>query len=200
MPLLARTGKAAGHFKGNTLRYLAPWMISTFGADPVEKAFRTIPSELRPGLDAGKPAFGTLASTWYDSRIYQSMLDQLLVSTPKSEYPALARDAGRYVLSQTLRGVYAKLFGLMATPTLYARYSQKMWDTHYDTGTVTIRHLAPNVAVHRVVGWTGHHEFICNINRQSGVIVYEMMNLENVRIDDERCAPPICEARYSWDR
>lgn len=187
-----------GRFKGNTLRYLAPWMIRTFGEPAVRRAFETLPAELRAGLDPGQPSFGTLASTWYDARLYQQMFDQLLVSTPKAEYAALARDAGSYVLSQTLRGVYAKLFSMMATPALYARYSQKMWNTHYDSGIVTIRHVEPTVAVHRVDGWLGHHDFVCAINRQSGVIVYEMMGLRRVRIERERCAPPCCEATYSW--
>jgi hypothetical protein len=190
--------KAAGRFKGNTLRYLAPWMLAKFGQPAVRRAFDTLPAELKAGLDAAQPSFGMLASTWYDARIYQKMFDELLASTPRAEYAALARDAGHFVLSQTLRGVYAKLFSLMATPSLYARYSQKMWNTHYDTGIVTIRHIEPTVAVHRVDGWTGHHDFVCAINRQSGVVVYEMMGLSDVRILRERCAPPSCESTYAW--
>jgi hypothetical protein len=190
--------KASGRFKGNTLRYLAPWMLAKFGDPALRRAFETLPVELKAGLDVGKPSFGMLASTWYDARIYQHMFDELLAATPKGEYATLARDAGRFVLSQTLRGVYAKLFSLMATPALYARYSQKMWNTHYDTGVVTIRHVEPTVAVHRVDGWAGHHDFVCAINRQSGVIVYEMMGLHDVRIGRERCSPPSCESTYSW--
>jgi hypothetical protein len=191
-------GKGTGRFKGNTLRYLAPWMLAKFGDAAVRRAFVALPGELTAGLDVAQPSFGMLASTWYDARIYQRMFDALLAGTPKADYTELARDAGRFVLSQTLRGVYAKLFSMMATPSLYARYSQKMWNTHYDTGLVTIEHVQPTLAVHRVDGWAGHHDFVCAINRQSGVVVYEMMGLSQVRIVRERCAPPACESTYSW--
>jgi hypothetical protein len=180
-------------------RELAPWMIRRFGAPAVRDAFATLPKDLAKGFDVNLPALGALPSTWYDARVYQITLDALLDGQPHLERVALARDAARSVLEQTLRGIYAKLFALMASPPLYARYAQKMWDTHYDTGKVTIEHTSPSVAFHRVRGWAGHHPFVCAVNRQSGAIVYQMMELRNVRIERESCAPPVCEAVYAWD-
>jgi len=180
-------------------RELAPWINRRFGAGAVRAAFESVPDELKPGLDPAAANFGALPSTWYDARIYQQLFDTLLARQPEVERDTLAREAGRAVLDHTLHGIYAKLFQLMATPPLYARYAQKMWDTHYDTGIVSVVHRSPTVALHRVNGWAGHHSFVCAINRQSGAIVYSKMGLMNVRIENQRCSPPICEALYAWD-
>ena len=180
-------------------RELGPWMVRRFGKGPVAEAFASLPVELSRGLDPSLPAFGALPATWYDARIYQHVFDVLLAGRSELDQVSLARDAARTVLDQTLHGIYAKLFQLMASPSLYARYAQKMWDTHYDTGKITIAHRAPNVAAHQVSGWAGHHPFVCAINRQSGVVVYSKMGLENVRFESDRCSPPVCESVYAWD-
>jgi hypothetical protein len=170
-----------------------------FGDAAVREAFASLPSELKLGLDAGAPNFGALPSTWYDARIYHHLLEKILPTQSDLERDALAREAARAVLDETLNGIYAKLFQLMATPPLYARYAQKMWDTHYDTGTVTVEHQTPTLVRHRVRGWAGHHPFVCAVNRQSGAILYSKMGLKNVSIESQRCAPPVCESVYAWD-
>jgi hypothetical protein len=171
-------------------------MESAFGVAAVEAAFSSMPPDVANGLCASSPHFGALPATWYDARIYRHLFDSLIRD---ENVDLLARDAARAVLEQTLRGIYARLFGLMATPPLYARYAQKMWDTHYDTGIVTVQQVSPTVAVHTVKGWAGHHPFVCAVNRQSGTILYSMMELRNVKIEKQRCLSPICEAEYSWD-
>jgi hypothetical protein len=200
MTISVRPPAPAARFKGTTLVHLAPWVRATFPRDVVERAFHTLPAELRAALDPTRPDFGALPSAWYDARVYAHVFDQLLADVPARKHPPLARAAAESILKRTLRGIYAKLFGLMATPALYARYAQKMWDTHYDSGRVEIVHLAPSVAHHKVIGWTGHHPFVCTMNRQSGAIVYEMMGVGRVSIRRERCAYPTCEAVYDWDQ
>jgi hypothetical protein len=187
------------HFKGIVLRELAPWLHRRFGAEAVQRAFESLPEELKNGLDLSSSNFGALPSVWYDARIYQHVLDALLVTQPPTEHLQLAREAASTVIEHTFRGIYAKLFRLMATPPLYARYVQKIWDMHYDTGRVAIEQLTPNRAMHRVHDWMGHHPFACLVNRQSGVFVYGHMGLENVSVAHERCAWPTCEALYTWD-
>lgn len=187
------------HFKGVVLRELVPWLHLRFGEAAVGLAFASLPPDLQAGLDLSASNLGALPSAWYDARIYQHVLDALLAASPPTEHPELAREAGKTLVEQTFRGIYAKLFRLMATPPLYARYVQKIWDMHYDTGKVTIEHLTPSRALNRVEGWMGHHPFACAVNRQSGAIVYGLMGLKNVTILHERCAWPTCEALYSWD-
>ncbi len=177
---------------------MGPWLHRRFGPETIARVFGSLPEELRSDLDPSSSSLGALASSWYDARIYHHVFDALLENVPPEEHASLARDAARMVLEHTLRGIYAKLFRLMATPPLYARYVQKIWDMHYDTGEVTIEHLSPSRALHRVQGWTGHHPFACVVNRQSGAIVYAMMGMPHVRIEHEKCAWPICEAVYSW--
>lgn len=189
----------AAHFKGVVLRELAPWLHRRFGEPAVRQAFASLAPELRGELDLTSSSLGALPSAWYDARIYQHVLDTLLATTPATEHLELAREAGRTVVEQTFRGIYAKLFRLMSTPPLYARYVQKIWDMHYDTGKVKIEQLTTNRALNRVEGWLGHHAFACAVNRQSGAIVYSLMGLRNVEIVHERCAWPTCEALYTWD-
>ncbi|HEY6558982.1 MAG TPA: hypothetical protein VI072_16980 [Polyangiaceae bacterium] len=195
------TSQPAGraHFKGMVLRELVPWLNRRFGVEDVKSAFMSVPGELRAGLDLSASHLGALPSAWYDARIYKLVLDALLATTPATEHLELAREAGKTIVEQTFRGVYAKLFRLMATPPLYARYVQKLWDMHYDSGKVTIDHLTASRALNRVEGWQGHHSFVCAVNRQSGAVVYSMMGLQNVAIIHERCAWPTCEALYTWD-
>ena len=189
----------AGCFKGVVLRELAPWLHRRFGTAVVCRAFESLPAELKANLDLSSSTFGALPSTWYDAGIYRHVLDVLMESQPATEHVTLALEAAKTVVEHTIRGIYAKLFRMMATPPLYARYVQKLWDMHYDSGTVSVEHLSSNKALHRVQGWLGHHPFACLINRQSGVIVYSSMGMANVYIEQERCAWPICEATYAWD-
>ncbi len=194
--LRAPSGRA--HFKGAVLKELGPWLQRVFGSDAVRRAFDAVPEDLRRGLDVSAAGFGALPSGWYDARLYQTLFDSLIEHQSGRDRTALAEDAARVVLGETLQGIYKRLFALMATPPLYARYAQKMWDTHYDTGEVTIEHEAPMVARHTVSRWAGHHPFACAVNRASGRVIYEMMGQKNVRILRERCSPPVCEALYSW--
>lgn len=187
------------HVKGIVLRELIPWLQRRFGAEAVTDAFASLPRELRAELDLSAANLGALPSAWYDARIYKHVLDTLLATAPATEHLELAREAGTTVVQQTFRGIYAKLFRLMATPPLYARYVQKLWDMHYDTGKVRIEHLTSSRALNRVEGWMGHHPFACAVNRQGGAVVYSMMGLQNVAIIHERCAWPTCEALYTWD-
>lgn len=186
-------------FKGVVLRELSPWLEQTFSEEERRQAFAAVPPALLADLDPARPDFGALASAWYDARIYEAMFDVLLGFRPDVDRKALARSAGQTILGTTLRGIYGGLFRLMATPALYARYVQKMWDTHYDTGTVTIEHESPTVALHRVRGWAGHHHFACEINRQSGAVVYAMMGVKNVRIVRESCSRASCMSVYAWE-
>lgn len=200
MAITDRPPARVARFKGTTLQHLAPWVRSRFSERAIDEAFRSLPSGLTATLDPTRADFGALPSAWYDARVYMHVFDTLLAGVPEREHRELAKAAAKAILDRTLRGIYKKLFGLMATPSLYARYAQKMWDTHYDTGRVEIVHLSPKVAHHRVIGWTGHHPFVCAMNRQSGAIVYEMMGVGDVTIRDERCAyPPKCEAVYDWE-
>lgn len=200
MPVTDRPPARLARFKGTTLQHLAPWVRSRFDEITIERAFRTLPPELRATLDSTRADFGALPSAWYDARVYMHVFDTLLSEVPAREHQELARAAAKAILDRTLRGIYRKLFSLMATPSLYARYAQKMWDTHYDTGRVEIVHLSPCVAHHRVIGWTGHHPFVCTMNRESGAIVYEMMGVGPVTMREQRCAyPPECAAVYAWD-
>jgi len=185
--------------KGTAIREIFPWLERQFGPAAVLAAVEAVPGDITPGLDVRSPHFGALSSTWYDARIYQTVLDHLLDGVKQEALPALAHDAARSWVEQTMHGVYAKLFRMMATPALYERYVQRMWDTYYDTGTVQVRHLAPNVALHEVRNWAGHHPFVCRMNRFGGVCIYSMMGLKNVRIAHESCAPPLCSATYTWD-
>jgi len=187
-------------FKGTTLIHLAPWIRETFTRTAITHAFDSLPAELAAHFDRERPDFGALPSAWYDSRVYTHIFDTLLPTLRNKNESQLAHDAAETVLNQTLRGIYKKLFSMMASPTLYARYAQKMWDTHYDTGVVEVDQRSPTVAHHRVRDWAGHHPFVCAINRQSGAFVYRMMGLSNVQIDSERCASLSCESVYSWDR
>jgi len=188
----------APRFKGVVLRELAPWLVRSFSYAVVQRAFATLPAGLASGLDPTRPDFGALAGTWYDARIYKIVLDVVLASKPGVSRKALAREAAESMLGTTLRGIYSGLFRLMATPALYARYAQKMWDTHYDTGTVAIGHASATEARHEVRGWAGHHPFVCELNRQSGAVVYELMGVRDVRIIAESCSPPACTSTYRW--
>lgn len=187
-----------GRFKGVVLREIGPWLHRRFGVEAVRRAFESLPREWTRELDPSVTNFGALPSAWYDARIYQRVFDELLATVPEVDHVALASEAAKTVLDHTMRGIYSQLFRLLATPPAYARYVQKIWDMHYDTGSVVIEHLLPNRALHRVEGWLGHHPFACLINRQSGAIIYSRMGMPNVTIVHERCASPVCEATYAW--
>ena len=68
----------APRFKGVVLRQLAPWVTRRFSPGDIQRSLASLPDGIGVGLDASRPDFGALASTWYDARIYQVMLDALL--------------------------------------------------------------------------------------------------------------------------
>lgn len=183
-------------FKGVIIKTLAPWLQRRFDRATLSRAIDAT-TDLGVGLDLDKPGLGALAATWYDARVYQRMFDVLLADVPEAEHGALAEQAAEAVLAETIRGIYSGLFAIMATPSLYARYAQKMWDTHYDTGRVTVVDLETG-ADHAAFDWAGHHPFACAVNRRSGASLYRRMGLARVRIASERCAWPVCESSYRW--
>ena len=176
------------------LRQLEPWIRMRFTSEAIGRALESLPE-----LDASRPDFGALASTWYDERTYGTLLDLLLSTRPELDRNALAREAAESILRTPARGTTSGIFTLMATPALYARYAQRTWDTSHDTGTVSIEHVSPCVARHRVRGWQGHHDFACELNRQSSAVIYERMGLVGVEILSHSCTPSVCQTTYKWN-
>ena len=139
------------------------------------------------GFDRARPAFGVVASRWYDAGQLHALLDALVESLEPAARERLIQGGARAVMDATLRGIYKLLFDWMATPDRYARFAPKLWASYYDGGTFLVEPLDPHAARCTICGWHSHHPVICELNRAAAAAIYEAMGCRGVTVERQRC-------------
>lgn len=171
-------GEHGGRIKGSAFREFLRWYGERHGQAAVAGALAQLPPEAQPLLDPGKDSFGILASAWYPAPLVWAILETFLAGRSTRERAELARAGARATMDRTLRGVYGVLFSALATPELYVRFGQRLWDAYYDSGTVIMDLPAPGRLRSRIFDWPGHHRFICDMNQHAGCFIIEAMGLK----------------------
>jgi hypothetical protein len=191
-----------GRIKGVAFGEFLGWYAKRYGRPAVEGAIYRAAARDADGLVPSGANFGVLASRWYPAELVHELLDRLTRGWPDDELDDIARDAAVHIMGRTLRGVYRTMFSLLATPERYVRYSDKLWGTHYDTGTLVFRVLGPGTHQVTYSNWTSHHPFICRMNMASSLPIFEAMGCKNVRYERQACVSegaPDCRNLVQWE-
>lgn len=191
-----------GRIKGVAFGEFATWYAAHVSADHVASVARSF-EEMHPLLfDATRAGYGILATQWYDARLVHAFIDRL-VSGRSAEADKLAQAAANDIMNRTLSGVYRFVFSTFATPSLYARHAQKLWNLHYDSGTVSIDASREGEAHATYSDWRGHHPMICRLNMSATVPIYAAMGCKAVKwkklacVDDGQAS---CAMLVTWQR
>ena len=142
------------------------WFAEAYGEPLLAKRLRPGLPELRSVLRAGDPAFGIMASAWYETALMGELLDLLdRVAAPGRLGREFSSRLAAAVARDNVNGVYRALFRLIASPPLLEANAQRVWGTYVDEGTLTVRVLAPGSFEGRVRGWSHHHATVCQMLR-----------------------------------
>jgi len=160
-----RVAPARGRIKGTAMRAGLLWFAESYGEALLARVPAQASPELRSLLRVGDPAFGIMASAWYETSLMGELLDLLdRVAAPEDSREFASRLAAA-VARDNVNGVYRALFRLIASPPLLEANAQRVWGTYIDEGTLTVRVLAPGSFEGRVRGWSHHHQTVCLLLR-----------------------------------
>jgi hypothetical protein len=148
--------------KGAAVRAVIAWFGETYGGDDVwARVLDRCSPELRSILRLGDPALGVIASGWYPTPLAGELIDVLgQLAAPADAHEFVAR-LGAAIARDNVTGVYRALFRLVASPTLLEANAQRVWQTYFDEGTLTITTPAAGCFEGRVRGWSRHHPSVC---------------------------------------
>ena len=156
-----RVAAARGRIKGTAVRAALLWFADAYGETQLARILEVASPELRAMLRPGDPAFGIMASGWYDTQLIGELLDGLeRVAAPEDTRDLHSRLAAA-VAHDNVNGVYKALFRLIASPPLLEANGQRVWSTYIDEGTFIVRLLGPGTFEAQVRGWSHHHTTVC---------------------------------------
>jgi serine/threonine-protein kinase len=185
-----------GRIKGTAVRAGLTWYAETYGPESLQQAYDQASPELRAMLRMGDPAFGVIASGWYDIACVGELLELL-------ERLAGAEDADQYVNEIThaiakdnVGGIYRSLFKLISSPSMLEANAQRVWSTYVDEGAFFAKIPEPGKLMAEVRAWTHHHPTVCrtvgfmiqNVLREIGYTALVIERAECVGMGDARCA------------
>ena len=160
-----RVASARGRIKGTAVRAGLLWFADAFGEPLLARVLDEASHELRSLLRPGDPAFGIVASTWYETSLMGELIDLLDRVAAPDDSRELASRMAAAVARDNVNGVYRALFRLIASPKLLEANAQRVWSTYIDEGTLSVRIVAPGSFDARIRGWTHHHVTICRLLR-----------------------------------
>jgi hypothetical protein len=137
------------------------WFAEAYGEAACAKACELASPDLQAVLRSSDPAYGIMASSWYDTTLVGDLVDiveRIAAPDEPDEYRSRLAAA---VARDNVSGVYRSLFRLVATPSLLEANAQRVWGTYVNEGAFVVRILAPGRFEARVRGWTRHHPALC---------------------------------------
>lgn len=156
-----RAAQALGRIKGTAVRAGLLWFAEEYGEPKLARVLELASPELRAVLRPGDPAFGIMASGWYETQLMGEMLAVLeSIAFAEDARELISRLAGA-VARDNVNGVYRALFRLIASPPLLEANAQRVWSTYVDEGTLTVRVIAPGSFEAKLQGWSHHHSSVC---------------------------------------
>jgi hypothetical protein len=191
-----------GRIKGVPIQHFLAWWEKSHGHHVGAAVAEHLESEGYGSLiRRDRPTLGVLPSVWYPSEFVHALLDHMLAQESEDALHELARAASDHAMSAILKGVYRAVFSLLATPERYPKYAQRIWNMHYDSGTIEFAKVASDEHLSSFHGWRGHHPFICMLNVQSAHAIYRAMGCDKVEVQHLGCVSrgdPRCSSHVRW--
>ncbi|MFW6067140.1 MAG: hypothetical protein ACOC97_02295 [Myxococcota bacterium] len=191
-----------GMVKGASFRELIRWARSRFGEDVLRKGYERLRPEDQALVEPGAPAMGVVATRWYPMRLAATFSDTYLEGTSGEDRRQLIREATRFSMDRTLKGVQRMIFQVMMTPERAARHMNKIWHLNYDSGEVRWEVVAPGHIEASIRDWPGHTTDFCTMLQEMEIYFLELIGCENVRSARTACVgrgDPACTSTLTWN-
>ena len=201
-PELHTMGKPPARAKGVAFKELLIWLDKRLGREKLLQALTMLPPECKGIVWLGADNFGILSSSWYPLPCVHRLLDGLTVSMTRQKRFELAQEASRAVMEVTLHGIYKAVVRAFVSPSLYAKFATKLWQSYYDSGDFRVTISADGSSADCTVGdWSGHHSFVCDMNIAAATAIYQAMGQRGVatqRLDCIADGGPYCRYLTTW--
>ena len=155
-----------GRVKGTAIRTGLLWFAEKYGADLIARTAATASPEIRAMIRLDDPAFGIVASGWYDT----ARIGELLVMLERAAGVEGEEASEEYnnalcsaIAQDNVTGVYRSLFRLITTPPMLEANAQRVWRTYVDEGTLTATATRLGELRFEVRAWTHHHPQLCRV-------------------------------------
>jgi hypothetical protein len=167
-----------GRIKGTALRTGLLWYAQRYGSSIVARVVEDNASaELRQMIRLDDPAFGIVASGWYDTiRVGELMvlLERAAEIEDDGASDAYNNSLAGAIAKDNVYGVYRSLFTLITTPPMLVANGHRVWRTYVDEGTFSATTPRPGELVFEIRGWIHHHPQVC---RFVGYITQQVLRI-----------------------
>lgn len=190
-----------GHVKGTAVRAGVAWFADNYGEPGLSRVLELATPELASMLRVNDPAFGIIASGWYDTHLVGELLGLLERVASPADPVAFGAKVADAVAKDNVGGVYRALFRLIASPPLLEANAQRVWRTYVDEGTLTVKMRGTGSFEARVRGWTRHHPDVCRILRQMVESLLRAIGYTALVVERTRCVAegdPMCVFDGTW--
>ena len=186
---------AVGRIKGTAVRAGLIWYGTMYGSSVMSKLYDVATPELQVLLRAGDPAFGIIASGWYDTARVGELLELMDRLAFPEDSDAYVNALSAAIARDNVGGIYRSLFKLIATPALLEANAQRIWGTYVDEGVLVARATERGKLAFEVRRWAHHHPTVCrtlgfmiqNLLRAIGYTALVVDRTECVSAGDGRC-------------
>jgi serine/threonine protein kinase len=196
-----RVAAAHGHIKGTAVRAGIVWFSENYGEPGLSRVMELATPELASMLRLNDPAFGLIASGWYDTHLVGELLALIERVASPADPIAFGAKVADAVAKDNVGGVYRALFRLIASPPLLEANAQRVWRTYVDEGTLTVKMRTVGAFEARVRGWTRHHPEVCRILRHMIESLLRAIGYTGLAVDRTQCVgegDPMCVFDGNW--
>ena len=194
--------KPSSRAKGVAFKELLIWLDQRLGREKLLGALAVLPPECKGIVRPEADNFGILPSSWYPLPCVHRLLDGLTASMLRQKRFDLAQEAARVVMDVTLHGIYKAIVRALVSPTLYAKFATKLWQSYYDSGDFNVIIADDGHSADCTISnWSGHHSFVCDMNIGAATAIYEAMGQKGVSTERVACigeGGPMCRYITSW--
>lgn len=190
-----------GHIKGTAVRAGIVWFAENYGEPGLSRVAELATPELASMLRLNDPAFGLIASGWYDTHLVGELLALLERVASPADTVAFGAKVADAVARDNVGGVYRALFRLIASPPLLEANAQRVWRTYVDEGTLAVKMRGKGSFEARVRGWTRHHPEVCRILRQMIESLLRHIGYDGLVVERTQCVgqgDPMCVFDGNW--
>ena len=194
--------KSHSRAKGIAFKELLVWLDRRLGRDQLLRAIARLPSEYQGIVNPDVANFGILSASWYPFPCVHMLLDGLTASMPRPERIALAQEASRAIMDITLNSVHKWVMRSFVSPTMYAKFANRLWQSYYDSGEFAVIITEDGLSADCTVrNWSGHHPFVCDMNVAAASAIYQAMGQAGAATERLSCigdGGTVCRYITSW--
>jgi serine/threonine-protein kinase len=196
-----RVAVGHGNIKGTAVRASIVWFADNYGEPALSHVLELASPELASMLRPNDPAFGIIASGWYDTQLVGELLGLLERVASPADKVAFGVKVANAIAKDNVGGVYRALFRLIASPPLLEANAQRVWRTYVDEGTLTVKLRDKGAFEARVRGWARHHPDVCRMLHAMIESLLRAIGYNGLVVDRTQCvaqSDPFCAFNGNW--